>query len=361
MTRFRCLGGECEATCCAAFAVPADRETHVRLKVLGQTDALARELVEQAVELTPEGPDYGRLRFAGGRCTMLEPSGLCRIQARFGNEGLFEVCATYPRYFSQVDDAMELFGSLSCPEVARLALLAPDAFETAELAAEQPRKLRNSFRTERPYYRPFRLVRASVLTLLSAQERSSSEKLFALLWLTDKLKPVLHEGCAPVAEADLSGALAALGEPAVLAQLATTFHQLPSDRRLADSVLSQVLGRDASVLAAERASVPAATRAALEPYLTRYAQNYVWTTPYMLFPNLLAYASDLALKLALLRAELEHALQGFTGEQTELERAVVSVVYRFVRQLEHSDLTRRAREALDQQGMSSFAHAVCFL
>ncbi len=359
MTRFRCLGGDCEATCCAAFAVPADEATHVRLKLLGQHDPVAAELVERAVELTPEGPDHGRLRFDDRRCVMLEPSGLCRIQARFGNAGLFEVCATYPRYHSRVDDEVELFGTLSCPEVARLALLAADAFELSTLPlVTPPRKLRNQFRTEGPYYRPFAQVRAALLSALDAPERSLPEKLFAMLWLSDKLRPVLHDRCQPVSEEALAGALSALSEPQVLAQLSRTFHALPADDGLLRSVTDRVL-EDADVPAGVQAD--AAAREWLAPFLTRYAKNHVWTTPYMLLPSLFAYVSDLVLRVALLRAELERRSVGLTEPGEELERRVVQGVYQFVRQVEHTDLLARARRELDAQGLNTFAHAVCLL
>jgi lysine-N-methylase len=123
MMRFRCLAGDCEATCCGGGIIPVQESNHRRLKVLAQGDAAATELLESGIQLTPEGPAFAKIRFsASGECSMRDAAGLCKVHARFGHEALFEVCATYPRYASEVDEDVELFGTLACPEVSRLGL-----------------------------------------------------------------------------------------------------------------------------------------------------------------------------------------------------------------------------------------------
>ena len=146
MTRFRCLAGDCEATCCGGWGIAVEPSANRRLKLLAKGDLALGQLLERGIELTPDGPDHARLRFLpSGDCSMLDDAGLCSIQAKFGHAALFDVCAAYPRYANEVDGELELFGTLSCPEVARLALLADDGFDvvTVELD-EPPRKLRNS-------------------------------------------------------------------------------------------------------------------------------------------------------------------------------------------------------------------------
>lgn len=359
MTRFSCLAGECEATCCAAGRVPAERERHVRLKVLTEHDPATRALIDNAVELTPEGPDYGRLRFTeAGRCTMLEPSGLCGIHARFGHEALFDVCLTYPRYFNQLDDDAELFGSLSCPEIARLALLVDDGFEPEQVPlTEPPRIFRNRFATDKPYLAPYRLVRDALLRLLREPAYSTNEKLFVLLWASDKLRPVVHAGTQGIPSADLQSALDALGETQVLGALTASFRGLSLDATLARSVLLQVLG--GPEVAAT--SLPAAAAARVDVCLGRFAQNHLLTTPYMLYENLFEFARDLVLRVAMLRFSLEQRLAGFAGTAAELDQHIVAVTFAFVRKVEHSSILAQLRRLLDEQSMSSFAHSVCFL
>jgi hypothetical protein len=359
MTRFSCLAGDCEATCCAAGRVPAERDGHVRLKLLTENDPALRALVDDVVELTPGGPEYGRLRFTeAGRCTMLEPSGLCGIHARFGHGALFNVCATYPRYFNQLDDDVELFGSLSCPEIARLALLADDGFEPEQLPlGESPRLFRNRFRTDEPYFAPYRLVRDALLRLLRESGYGLNEKLFVLLWASDKLRPVLHAGTGSVTLPALQSALSALSEPPVLGALTASFRGLALDAALARSVLAQVLG---GADAAPPADSPVVAER-VEVCLGRFVQNHLLTTPYMLYENLFEFARDLVLRVAMLRFLLQQRLAGFAGTPAELDQQIVAVTFAFVRRVEHSSILAQLRQVLDEQGLSSFAHSVCFL
>jgi len=400
MTRFRCLAGECEATCCGGWGIAVEPSAHRRLKVLAGSDAALGELLDRGIEVTPGGPDYARLRFLpSGGCSMLDSAGLCSIHAKFGHEELFEVCAAYPRYANEVDDELELFGTLSCPEVARLALLADDAFEITSVTLEEPlRKLRNRFNTQRPYFKPFKLVRNAILQLLSEPGYGLSEKLFVLLWVSDKLRHALYSGCAQVPAAELKSIFGALSEAAVLGALTSSFRSLSLDGALPllvlhaalqpakagpgsaqtarfDEILREVWGSfglannpsDADLVTvwklytARRATLPSSTRERIDACLTRYAKNHVLTTPYMLSENLFAYSYDLVVRLAGLRFLLNTQLAGFDGSPAELDRRIVEVTFAFARAVEHADLPRRLQETLALQGLDGLAHAACFL
>jgi lysine-N-methylase len=403
MTRFRCLAGECEATCCGGWGIAVEPAAHRRLKVLSAGNAELSALVERGIALTPDGPDYARLKLLpSGACSMLDEQGLCAIHAKLGHEALFDVCAAYPRYASEVDGKLELFGTLSCPEVARLALLADDAFEIAPFESDEaPRKLRNRFTTERPYFQPYWLVRDAVLQLLARPGLALSQKLFVLLWLSDRLRPVLHTGCAAVPEKDLRAAFGALSDAGVLEALGSTFAALSLDgplplmilhaalrpamaakgtqNRHFDAIVRDVWGRyglhragasepseteigDVWRRYAElRSALPDATRARIETCLTRYAMNHVLTTPYMLSESFFVYCYDLVVRIACLRFLLHTRLTSFTGSASELDASIVEVVFAFGRAVEHADLPGRLQTMLSRQGLAGLAHAACFL
>jgi lysine-N-methylase len=404
MTRFQCLGGDCEATCCGGGVIPVTEVRHRRLKLLAAGDRQASELLERGIELTPGGSEHARIHFLeSGDCSMRDERGLCRVHTRFGHAELFEVCATYPRYASEIDEDIELFGTLACPEVARLALLADDGFELSYLTLDAaPRVLRNRFTTEAPYFKPFKQVRAAFVQLLSAPDQTLPEKLFVMLWLSDKLKAVLHQGCAPVAPLELEQTLSALSHSQVLGQLSSSFRSLTLDGVLPLSAVVAVLrppletrrgaqteafdalwravhARYGPALApagtasdAElrqvwvryreaRTQVPAVAARRVELCLTRYAVNHVLTTPHMLSANLFEYAYDLVVRLACLCFLLHTRLIDFAGSDAELDRQIVQTTYGFVRTVEHADLPRELKKLLDQQGLDGFAHAVCFL
>ena len=371
MTRFRCLGGACEDTCCAGWSVGVDEPTHRRLRVLADHDSSLQQLVDEGIELTPGGPSFGRLKLGpSGHCSMLDREGLCTIHARLGSDVLSDVCSTYPRYYNEVDAELELFGTLSCPEVARLCLLPDDPFELERLDDhEAPRKLRNQFRTEQPYYRPYLLLRAGFARLLAAPDHALSEKLFVLLWIASKLSDVVNSRAGAVPEQQLGAALSAMLEPAVVQSLVESYRALAVDGALALSVVQSVLGEPESsdssggwrdyCLLAEK--LPDATRQRVDTCLSRYAINHLHTTPYMLSRDLSSYVRDLVWRVAALRYLLQRSLAGFEGEAPDVDRRIIDVVYRFARRLEHSSVFEQLAQLLEQQGLSTFAHTVGFL
>jgi lysine-N-methylase len=404
MTRFQCLGGDCEATCCGGGVIPVSDKTHRRLTVLAEGDVEASALLARGIEPTPNGPDHARIRFLpSGDCSMRDEHGLCRVHTRFGHAELFEVCATYPRYASEIDDEIELFGTLACPEVARLALLADDAFELAHLTLDAaPRLLRNRFTTDQPYFKPFKQVRGAFVQLLATRGQTLPEKLFAMLWLADKLKGVLYAGCAPVPALRLETTLSALSQPEVLAQLSSSFRALDLDGALPISIIVAVLrpppeprrgaqtegfdamwrgvqerygsavapggvASDAEVREIGRhyrelcARVSPAARLRIEQCLTRYGVNHLLTTPHMLSANLFDYAYDLVVRLASLCFLLNTRLAEFQGGDAELDRQIVEATYSFVRTVEHADMPHELEKLLHEQGLDGLAHAVCFL
>lgn len=378
MARFRCLGASCEDTCCGGWTVPVDEPTHRRLKVLAEREPAAERLLTEGIELLPAGPDFARLRFqASGYCCMLE-DGLCAIHARLGPEALPDVCMTYPRYFNEVDGELELFGSVSCPEVARLCLLADKSFAPRAMPLEAPpRKLRNRFTTEEPYFRPFAALRSAFAGVL-AETLPLPEKLFVLLWFSSKLSRLLYAGCPEVPSQELTAALDALGKPELLQALGANYRALDVTGGLAFSIIERLLdpalasdsapepdGEQAGESWARylelRARVPATAVRRLDECLTRYAINHLHTTPYMLSKNLLAYALDLVVRVAALRCLLCTRLADFSGDAAELDRQIIDVVYKFGRRVEHAGLLGKLSALLEEQQLGTLAHAIGFV
>jgi lysine-N-methylase len=375
MTRFSCLGGDCEDTCCGAgWTVPVDEPTHRHLRVLAERDPRVQHWLSTGVQRTPEGPDFARLVFGDdGTCSMLRPSGLCSLHAELGPDALSEVCATYPRYFNLVDDSLELFGTISCPEVARQCLLHDDALELEPLTLEQPpRKLRNHLNTQPPYYRPYRALREALSGLLGTPSLPLADKLFALLWFTQQLSSIVFEGCQAIPEAELNAALRQLRQPEVLAALSANYRALSVSGSFALPVVQRALEGDTHADArhaeldwdrycALRARVPEPALARVDACLTRYAVNQLLTTPYMLEKTPFAHARDLVVRVAALRYLLVLQLAGFSGSSVELDERIVDVSYRFARRLEHSGLFEKLGRELESQQLGSLAHSVGFI
>ena len=132
--RFRCIGSDCEETCCQEWNVPIDQATYEKYQNL--PDVPLSALIKASVSGPEEGAEppkpsaYGKIRMnADNRCPMLSESNLCRVHSECGEDLLSHVCATYPRVLHYVGPVEEKSLSLSCPEAARRVLLDPNLFK----------------------------------------------------------------------------------------------------------------------------------------------------------------------------------------------------------------------------------------
>jgi lysine-N-methylase len=124
---FRCIGTDCEDTCCGDWDIPIDKNTY------GKYQQFPREklgsLVSQFVLVSvPDQPDplHARIyRGPSGFCAFFGSDSLCSIHKEYGPQLLSATCSIYPRSFSYVAGALEGSLSLSCPEAARNILLVP--------------------------------------------------------------------------------------------------------------------------------------------------------------------------------------------------------------------------------------------
>ncbi|MBR6088583.1 MAG: flagellin lysine-N-methylase [Anaerolineaceae bacterium] len=142
MTNFHCIAGSCPETCCQQWNIDvdpahADFYTHLGDPELQPViDSLLRTFRIRRAGNQGSGTCY-RLQLMNqpdGRCPLLDNSGKCRLQKKYGAEALCDTCYFHPRTFFQIDEEICLSACLSCPECARLALLhrEPAAFTRFE-------------------------------------------------------------------------------------------------------------------------------------------------------------------------------------------------------------------------------------
>jgi lysine-N-methylase len=130
MSRFACIGGACEDTCCRDFGISIDREAIDRMRAAAARHPERREKVVRLVVLgMPRGgvqPQNLVQLDDRGACPLLETDGACGIHRDYGPAALSTTCAIFPRTSLAVEGRLEVTGSLACPELARLTLLADD-------------------------------------------------------------------------------------------------------------------------------------------------------------------------------------------------------------------------------------------
>ncbi|HUV71355.1 MAG TPA: flagellin lysine-N-methylase [Terracidiphilus sp.] len=147
---FRCIGSDCEDTCCHGWSVPVDRATFEKYQSLPPSPlrALISESITRNVDRTPSTSGaqasashtaFAQIRMdSANLCPMLTGNHLCRIHAELGEGMLSHACATYPRIVHELGDYHETALALSCPEAARLVLLDRDLLAPKPPTPPQP-------------------------------------------------------------------------------------------------------------------------------------------------------------------------------------------------------------------------------
>lgn len=121
---FRCIGSECEDTCCHGFNVKIDKTVYEKYRSTPGFESIVNQLA--LITSNPTDSQYARIQLTSSfDCPFLSSDRLCSIQKECGEEYLSEICASYPRVTRRVDGLIEKALLLSCPEAARLVLLNP--------------------------------------------------------------------------------------------------------------------------------------------------------------------------------------------------------------------------------------------
>jgi lysine-N-methylase len=196
---FRCLGAECEDTCCDGWAVAIDRPTYEKYQHCSDSEWRAR--FQRLITIntgTRTEHDYARIRLATTTCPFLS-EGLCSIHKEMGEAYLSVTCASYPRVWNAVDGVLEKSLDLGCPEAVRRALLdpAPMAFVEGPAGASDFSASRiaviDTGSTSHPGkpYGHFRAVRAFVMWLLQNRGFPLWKRLVVLGLFCDKLQEMV--------------------------------------------------------------------------------------------------------------------------------------------------------------------------
>lgn len=199
---FRCIGADCEDTCCVGWAVNVDRATYQTYQSCDDPELGAS--LHQLVTITANSTDdnYARITLSGAGCPFLS-EGLCSIQKKLGERYLSKMCAAYPRVMSLVDDVLYRSLHLSCPEAARIMLLDPNSmqFDVEEHQQDGSLRLGNlavletggAKYTDKPY-QYFQQIRRLVIWILQNRAYALWQRLVILGSLCDQLNETASAG-----------------------------------------------------------------------------------------------------------------------------------------------------------------------
>jgi lysine-N-methylase len=143
---FRCIGSDCEDTCCHGLDVVIDKTTYEKY----QSTPAFQPRMQHLVRITkPSDSQYARIQLTPSYCCpFLSVDSLCGIRQAHGEFYLADICANYPRLTRRIDGLRETALLLSCPEAARLVLLNPNLIPEDGETGDLPRYHRFARTTE---------------------------------------------------------------------------------------------------------------------------------------------------------------------------------------------------------------------
>ena len=113
--KFKCTADKCEATCCAGWQIVIDEESLERYEA---EPANYGEMLRERIDWE-EGVFK---QDACKRCAFLNPDNLCDMYKHLGEESLCVTCTNYPRNIEEFENIREITLAISCPEVAHIIL-----------------------------------------------------------------------------------------------------------------------------------------------------------------------------------------------------------------------------------------------
>lgn len=203
MGNFKCLGNECEDTCCKYWRIDIDYDTY--RKYIKISDPKIKYLVGEYViknRDTENKLQYATFKLKEDEhCAFLDENGLCVLQKNFGPQYLSHVCRTYPRRQVLLGDTLERSGTVSCPELARQMLFNNEPMQFEEFYEdagfgyfwEKAVPISDAGMAERPLLKFLEPLRSLCIAILQNRSYSIRERLVLLGLFTNKLDTLNRE------------------------------------------------------------------------------------------------------------------------------------------------------------------------
>ena len=134
---FTCTADKCKDTCCAGWQIVIDRKS---LKKYGKALFSPQDISFGLKMLKSIHWTEGTFcQDENKRCAFLDKDNLCDLYKHLGEKSLCKTCRLYPRHIEEFEGMREITLSISCPEVARILMerKEPVAFLTYEKEGEE--------------------------------------------------------------------------------------------------------------------------------------------------------------------------------------------------------------------------------
>ena len=200
--KFKCIGSNCEDTCCIGWKVDIDRKTYKRYKKCADFE-MKNKLNKNVIRNRNQASDerYAKIKLDDyAVCPFLNAEKLCEIQLKIGEQYLSNVCSAYPKVSNIINGVYEKSCFMSCPEIVRLALLNPEGISFIE--TEEDENIRNivdvvydkrNYESTLDAKKYFEEIRTLIIQLLKTREYELWERLTIIGLLCDKLQKCIDD------------------------------------------------------------------------------------------------------------------------------------------------------------------------
>ena len=135
LKEFKCIGGECNDSCCIGWDIDIDKITFRQYYKVQDKEMkrMFQKNVHNNENYISSDVDYGKVKLTSKkRCPFLDEENYCIIYSKLGEEYLSNVCTSFPRIINKVDGCYEISLDVACIEAARIFLLKEEGIEFEE-------------------------------------------------------------------------------------------------------------------------------------------------------------------------------------------------------------------------------------
>ena len=179
---FACIADKCEDTCCAGWQIVIDRDT---LKKYTKIKGDFRKRMFRSVNWFTGTFKQDREK----RCAFLNDRNLCDLYLSQGEEGFCKTCREYPRHTEEFEGVREITLSISCPEVARILMnrMEPVQFMSYEDEREEEYEDFDPF-----FYSILEDARKEMITILQNRELSITDRILLVLGMAHDMQGCMN-------------------------------------------------------------------------------------------------------------------------------------------------------------------------
>lgn len=112
---FHCIADQCIDTCCAEWQIVIDDES---MEKYDSYEGSYRQTLRQNINWEEGVFCHG----TNGKCAFLRKDYLCDMYLHMGAESLCDTCRDFPRHTEEYENCREITLSLACPEVAKILM-----------------------------------------------------------------------------------------------------------------------------------------------------------------------------------------------------------------------------------------------